>query len=180
MFDIGESYVQEMRQKHDEVSDERIKWHFIGHLQSNKVKYIVEWIHLIHAVDSIKLGNEISRCVARFGRQVDVLIEVNTSGEATHYGVPIDETLMLVKEISQLPNINVCGLMTMGPFLPDPEESRPAFCMLRALRETIEKETHKLPVLSMGMSNDFEVAIEEGATMIRIGTAIFGSRTTRN
>jgi len=178
--DIGESYVQEMVQKHEKLKGEGIKWHFIGHLQTNKVKYIAEWVHLIHAVDSIKLGNEISKWAAKYKRRMDVLIEVKTSGQSTHFGVPIENANMFVKELSKLPNINVCGLMTIGPFLPDPEESRGSFRMLRQLRDSIENEGYKLPILSMGMTNDFEVAIEEGATMVRIGTAIFGSRKIRN
>lgn len=178
--DIGESYVQEMVKKHEKLKGEDIKWHFIGHLQTNKVKYIADWVHLIHAVDSIKLGNEISKWATKYKRRMDVLIEIKTSGQFTHFGVPVEDANMLVKELSKLPNVNVCGLMTIGPFLPDPEYSRGSFRTLRLLRDSIENEGYKLPVLSMGMTNDFEVAIEEGATMVRIGTAIFGSRKIRN
>jgi pyridoxal phosphate enzyme (YggS family) len=180
VIDIGENYVQEAREKQELLQDEQIRWHFIGHLQSNKVKYIIPWVSFVHAVDSLKLGEELSRQAAKTGREIDVLVEVNTSAESTKFGVQPDETRLLVKELSTLSNINVAGLMTIGPFLPDPELSRPAFRMLCELREECRQDGFNLPHLSMGMTNDFEVAIEEGATMVRIGTAIFGKRTNIN
>jgi len=176
IYDIGENYVQELQRKHAELNDARIRWHFIGHLQSNKVKYITKWIFLIHSVDSLKLGKEISRWGTQFGRTIDCLVEVNTTGETTKFGVSLEQAPSFVKELVHLPNMNVAGLMTIGPLLPDPEQCRPAFQMLRGLRDSLESEGLKLPHLSMGMTNDFEVAIEEGATMVRIGTAIFGER----
>jgi len=177
IYDIGENYVQELRQKLEEVPDKKIKWHFIGHLQSNKIKYIVHWIHMIHAVDSLTLGEQLSKWSIKVNRALDILVEVNTTGEESKFGVSPDNTAKLVKDLSKLPNIHLKGLMTMGPFLPDPEDSRPAFRTLRQLKESLEADGLMLPVLSMGMTNDFEVAIEEGATMVRLGTAIFGSRT---
>lgn len=180
VVDIGENYVQEATGKYQLLKNEPIRWHFIGHLQSNKVKDIVPWISVVHAVDSIRLGEELSNQAKKIGRKIDILIEVNTSGESTKFGVKPEETKGLVKALSECSNITVSGLMTIGPFLPDPEESRPAFRMLRELRDQCEQEGYRLPHLSMGMTNDFEVAIEEGATMVRIGTAIFGKRVKPN
>jgi pyridoxal phosphate enzyme (YggS family) len=177
IYDIGENYVQELRQKHDELSNAKIRWHFIGHLQSNKIKYIGDWIHMIHAVDSLSLGEQLSKWSTRVNRALDILVEVNTTGEESKFGISPDNTAKLVKELSRLSNINLKGLMTMGPFLPDPEDSRPAFRTLRLLKESLEVDGLMLPILSMGMTNDFDVAIEEGATMVRLGTAIFGNRT---
>ena len=185
--DIGENFVQELLRKREEVEDDRIRWHFVGHLQTNKVKRIVEWIHLIHSVDSFRLGKEIAKYAGQMRRSVNVLVEVNTSGETAKYGVKPEETEALVEELSELPAVKVLGLMTIGPFppesmvreLPDPESSRPAFRILRELRDNIQQKGLSLSHLSMGMTNDFEVAIEEGSTMVRIGTAIFGERIKR-
>jgi pyridoxal phosphate enzyme (YggS family) len=179
LYDIGENYVQELRQKRGEVPDERVRWHFIGHLQSNKIKYIGDWIHMIHAVDSLSLGEQLSKWSGKTGRKIDVLVEVNTGDEESKFGVSLVDTEKFVKDLSKLPNINLKGLMTIGPFLSNPEDSRPAYRALARLKKSLEDEGLKMPVLSMGMSHDFEVAIEEGATMVRIGTAIFGSRVTR-
>jgi hypothetical protein len=176
-LDIGENYVQELVTKKKEVNDEKIRWHFIGHLQRNKVKDIIPWIYLIHSVDSLRLGEAISHCAEKFAATMNILVEVNTSRETTKYGVPPEETLKLVEQLSSLPYINCSGLMTIGPFLPDPEQSRPAFRTLRELKNMINEKGFRLQHLSMGMTNDFEVAIEEGATIVRIGTAIFGKRT---
>lgn len=176
LYDIGENYVQELRRKREHLRDEPIRWHLVGHLQSNKIKYIADWIHLIHALDSLHLGQELSTWGARTGRTINVLVEVNTTGEASKFGVSVDATPDLLRQLLQLPNLNVQGLMTIGPFLPDPEESRPAFRSMRELRDSFQSKGSHIPHLSMGMTNDFEVAIEEGATMVRIGTAIFGTR----
>ena len=176
--DVGENFVQELCQKKDELRDERIRWHFIGHLQRNKVKEIASWIHLIHSVDSRRLAEEISKHAARAGRTMNILVEVNTSGEATKFGVAPENAPALVKELVRIPDICVSGLMTLGPFEPDPEDSRQAFRTLRQLRDLLQDDGIRLPHLSMGMSNDFEVAVEEGATCVRLGTAIFGIRTT--
>ena len=177
--DVGENYVQELLSKRQQLHDESVRWHFIGHLQSNKVRQIVPWIHLIHAVDSEGLIREIDRRAAGGGRLIDCLVEVNTTGEQSKYGVEPDEVLPLLRSTADLTNVQIAGLMTIGPFLPDPEGSRPMFRILRELRDEANgKATTRAPMteLSMGMTGDFEVAIEEGATLIRIGTAIFGSR----
>ena len=123
VFDIGENYVQELRQKHAEVRDDRIRWHFIGHLQSNKIKYIADWIHLIHTVDSLTLGQQISKWAEKIGRTMDILVEVNTTKEESKFGAAIELAPSLVKDLAMLRGLNVKGLMTMGPSLPDPEDS---------------------------------------------------------
>lgn len=182
--DIGENYVQELCRKHDKLGHTAIRWHFIGHLQSNKLKYIAGWIHLIQTVDSMSLGRRISAWGERSGTPIEVLVEVNTSGEKTKFGVPPADAPALVRDLLTLPSIKVTGLMTIGPLLPArppagwpaPESSRSAFRRLREIQTSLRHEGIELPHLSMGMTNDFEVAIEEGATMVRIGTAIFGTR----
>jgi hypothetical protein len=178
--DIGENYVQEVLAKREKLIHRDVRWHFIGHLQSNKVKYIAEWIHLIHSVDNVGLAREIDRRALQAGRRIDVLIEVNTTGEQSKFGVKPDAAVAFVKSLEPFANIRVAGLMTIGPFLPDPEGSRPMFRTLRALRDDIaglHQANVDMQHLSMGMTGDFEVAIEEGATIVRIGTAIFGKRT---
>jgi pyridoxal phosphate enzyme (YggS family) len=177
--DIGENLVQELRQKREALNNPGIRWHFVGHLQSNKVKYIADFIHLIHSLDHWSVAEEIDKRGAKLGRVIEALVEVNTSGEKTKFGLHPDATLGFVKSISELRNLKLKGLMTIGPFLPNPEDSRPAFRILRELRHEIEQErieNVEMRELSMGMTNDFEVAIEEGATIIRLGTAIFGPR----
>ena len=177
--DIGENFVQELRQKRAELNDPVIRWHFVGHLQSNKVKYIADFVHLIHSVDHRSVAEEIDKRGARIGRLIDVLVEVNTSGERSKFGVPPAKTVEFVKSLTQLRNLRIKGLMMIGPFLPNPEESRPAFQKLRELSQAVGEEgieNVEMSELSMGMTNDFEIAIEEGATIIRIGTAIFGPR----
>jgi len=175
--DIGENYVQEMQEKQRLLDGEAIRWHFIGHLQSNKVKNVIGTVQCIHSVDSLSLAREISTRAGHAGRTIDILLEVNTSGETSKFGVSPQQAPDLVRTLIPLSNINVAGFMTIGPLLPDPEQSRPAFRVLRELRQSLENEGIRLPHLSMGMTNDFEVAIAEGATMIRIGTALFGTRT---
>ena len=174
--DIGENYVQDIRSKYQELKDFKVRWHFIGHLQTNKVKYIAEWISMIHSVDSLHLGQEISKWMTRLNRTLPILIEVNTSGEDSKYGISPENTGALLRNLSKLPNILVQGLMTMAPFVTDPEQVRSFFSRLRQLRDDLQGEGYQLPMLSMGMTNDFEIAIEEGATIVRIGTAIFGER----
>lgn len=178
--DLGENYVRELQEKHNKLADRQVRWHFIGHLQSNKIKYVADWIHLIHSVDSMNLAKQLSQWGERRGRALDVLVEVNTTGEKRKFGFSVGEARKAIDELGNLRGLKVIGLMTMGPFLPDPEASRPAFRTLSALRDSISTDGHPMPHLSMGMTNDFEVAIEEGATMLRIGTAIFGSRSTRH
>ena len=179
VHDIGENYVQEVLEKREYVLTPDVRWHYIGHLQSNKVKYIIEWVHMIHAVDSLTLAAEIQKRAVKIGRIAEVLVEVNTSDEASKFGVKPENTLELLASLTAFPNIHLNGLMTIGPFEPDPEASRPACKLLKSVFD----EANALAVmrepmrhLSMGMTHDFEVAIEEGATMVRIGTAIFGTR----
>ncbi len=175
--DIGENYVQEFARKRDELPDEAIRWHFIGHLQRNKVKSVVGHAALIHAVDSVRLAVEIGRLATARGIVQEVLVEVNTSGEGSKFGCAPEGAVRLVQEIVLVEGVRLSGLMTIGPFLPEAESSRPAFRTLARLREELRAAGVEAPHLSMGMTNDFEVAIEEGSTMIRIGTAIFGRRT---
>ncbi|UCC66268.1 MAG: YggS family pyridoxal phosphate-dependent enzyme [Deltaproteobacteria bacterium] len=173
---LGENYVQEARKKMEEIGRIGLQWHLIGHLQTNKAKYAVELFELIHSLDSIKLARELDRRATAAGKIVDCLIEVNLSQESSKFGIRKEEVLDLVHEIKVMKNISLKGLMTMPPYFDDPELARPYFISLRKLKEEIEKEGIPLPELSMGMSSDFEVAIEEGATMVRVGRAIFGER----
>jgi len=178
--DVGENYVQELLSKRRDLSGSDVRWHFIGHLQSNKVKNVAPWIHMIHAVDSTALAIEIDRRAAKAGRVIECLLEVNTTGESTKFGVAPGEVTALVRGLAYCDNISLGGLMTIGPFLPDPEGSRPMFRRLRELKDEIgslAQANVTMRHLSMGMTGDFEVAIDEGATLIRIGTAIFGPRT---
>ena len=172
---IGENRVQEAREKFKDIGKE-IEWHLIGHLQTNKVKYIFDIFSLIHSVDSLPLSEEIQRRAENKGLETDILIEVNLSGEKTKFGILPEKAINFVKDISRFKNINIMGLMTIPPFSESPEDSRKYFKMLRMLRDDIQKEGIEMKELSMGMSNDFEAAVEEGATMVRIGTAIFGER----
>jgi PLP dependent protein len=179
--DIGENYVQELLRKRAALPED-IRWHFIGHLQTNKVKQIAGWIHLIHALESISLARELDLRAKEVGRTLDVLVEVNTTGEQTKFGVSPDALGKFVQSLEGFSHLRIAGLMTIGPFLPDPEGSRPMFRQLRQLRDDLTRRSQQnveLRHLSMGMTGDFEVAIEEGATIIRIGTAIFGSRTRK-
>jgi pyridoxal phosphate enzyme (YggS family) len=175
---FGENYIQELVPKLAEIH-EPVQWHVIGHLQSNKVKYIAGQVSLIHSVDRFSLAQEIDRQWGKLGRCCDVLIQVNASGEATKSGTTEEGAIQLVKECSRLANIRVRGLMTMPPFFDNPEAARPFFAELRRLAEVIAAERIdgvEMVELSMGMSGDFEAAIQEGATLVRVGTAIFGER----
>ena len=180
-IDFGENYVQELIDKRTIVAKSNIHWHFIGHLQSNKVKYIADWIFLIHSVDSENLAVEIQKRAEKANRVIDVLVEVNTSEEATKFGVKPAKAIELITSVSQFPNINLKGLMTIGPFTDDKNASRESFRVLKSIYDEANSTIiAKKPMseLSMGMSHDYEIAIEEGSTLVRIGTAIFGSRTT--
>jgi pyridoxal phosphate enzyme (YggS family) len=175
---FGENYIQELVPKLAEVR-EPVQWHVIGHLQSNKVKYIAGQVALIHSVDRISLAQEIDRQWGRCGAVCEVLIQVNISGEATKSGTTEEGAIRLVRDCGRLPNLRVKGLMTMPPFFDNPEAARPCFAELRRLADVIAAE--RIPgvamtELSMGMSGDFEAAIQEGATLVRVGTAIFGER----
>ncbi len=176
--DFGENKVQEMCDKMEQMPDD-IKWHMIGHLQTNKVKYIVGKTALIHSVDSVHLAKEISKQAVKNQVSVDILIEVNIAQEDTKFGIHAEDTIQLVKDISILPNINVKGLMTIAPFVQDPEENRQYFRGIKQLSVDINKENIdnvSMDILSMGMTGDYMVAIEEGSTMVRVGTGIFGER----
>ncbi len=173
---FGENYVQEARAKIEEIGKSGIQWHFIGHLQTNKAKYAVKLFDLIHTVDSVTLARELDKKAAAAGKIIDCLIEVNLSQEASKFGINKERTPELAHAMKDLKNISLQGLMTMPPYADDPEAARPYFIALRELREEIAGSGIPLPELSMGMSSDFEVAIEEGATIVRIGTSIFGER----
>jgi len=178
---LGENYVQEA-QKKIEVLGHEISWHFIGHLQRNKAKVAVHLFDLIHAVDSINLAQELDRQAKLRGKVLPVLLQVNIAGEVTKFGAQEKEILLLAEKFSAMEGIEVKGLMTMPPFFEDPEASRPYFVELRKLGERlVQQKTPGISMeeLSMGMSNDFEVAVEEGATLVRVGTAIFGPRPVK-
>ena len=175
---FGENYVQELTAKAAEVT-EPVEWHFIGSLQSNKVKHLVGLVTTIHSVDRLSLAEEISRQWGRGGRSCDILLEVNLAGEATKGGTSAESLLALTREVARLPHLRIRGLMTMPPFFDDPEGARPWFRELRRLAGVIAAEGIpgvEMRELSMGMSGDFEAAIEEGATLVRVGTALFGER----
>jgi pyridoxal phosphate enzyme (YggS family) len=175
---FGESYVQDFLGKIEEVRS-KPEWHFIGALQSNKVKYLRGKVALIHSVDRLSLAQEIDRQWGKFGRTADILLQVNIGGEETKAGTAEEELKDLVRRTAELPNVRVRGLMTLPPYLDDPEEVRPYFRRLRELADGIGKlgiAGVEMEELSMGMSHDFEVAVEEGATLVRVGTAIFGER----
>ncbi|MBA4366766.1 MAG: YggS family pyridoxal phosphate-dependent enzyme [Desulfobacterium sp.] len=176
---FGESYIQESREKIASIADSSISWHFIGHLQSNKAKYAVKLFDLIHTVDSIKLAYELDRQAQKINKVQDILLQVNVGMEGSKSGAPPEYVLDLTKAISSLQHLKVKGLMAIPPVYNSPERVAPYFQTLRKLRDMIRNE--KIPnidmkELSMGMTGDFEVAIREGATLIRIGTAIFGER----
>ena len=176
--DFGENKVQEMVDKYERLPKD-IRWHLIGHLQTNKVKYIIDKAYLIHSVDSLKLAREISKEAIKHSVTANILIEVNVAMEESKYGVSTDELNNLVIEISQLPNICIKGLMTVAPYVVDSNENRPIFNKLKQLAVDINSKNIDnvyMECLSMGMSNDYQVAIEEGASFVRVGTSIFGER----
>ena len=176
---IGENYVQEARRKIDKMG-KNVEWHMIGHLQSNKAKYAVQLFDMIHSIDRLKLASELDKRSRTAGCVTKILIEVNISGEETKSGVKKEDTINLVKDISTLENLSIQGLMTMPPWFDDPEDARPYFVPLRELRDRIIEENIpnvEMRELSMGMSGDYQVAVEEGATIVRIGTSIFGERS---
>lgn len=178
VVDFGENKVQEMCSKM-EVITEPLHWHLIGHLQRNKVKYIVDKAYLIHSVDSVRLAQEIQKEAQKHNVTCNVLVEINIGGEETKSGVPKEEAMGLVKEIAALSNVKVKGLMTIAPPVEQPEDARGYFKEMKAVFEEIKAASIpnvEMKELSMGMTGDFEVAIEEGATMVRVGTAIFGAR----
>lgn len=175
---FGENKVQELTAKY-EVLPKDIHWHMIGHLQTNKVKYIIDKAELIHSVDSLKLAETIEKEAAKHDLIADILVEVNVAEEESKFGMKMEEVIPFVEKVSAFPHVRVRGLMTIAPFVEDPEENRSIFADLHKLYIDIKKKNHDndtVSVLSMGMTNDYEVAIEEGATMVRVGTGIFGAR----
>ncbi len=175
---LGENRVQEAKEKIEKLGPVA-QWHLIGRLQTNKAKYAVKLFNLIHSVDSLELAHELDKQAVKFGKIQDVLIEVSIAGEVRKAGVAMQDVVAFVREAAMLKNISIKGLMTIPPLLDDPEAVRPYFRMLRELAVNIAKENIprlSMQEFSMGMSGDFEVAIEEGATMVRVGTAIFGGR----
>ncbi|MBN1996551.1 YggS family pyridoxal phosphate-dependent enzyme [candidate division KSB1 bacterium] len=177
---IGENKVQEARQKFFSCMDLNVAWHFIGHLQTNKVKHALEFADVIESVDSYHLAEAIDRRAGMSDREnVDVFVQVNTSGEQSKFGIEPGEARALIRQINDLPHVTVTGLMTIGLFTADAEQTRPCFRLLKELLEKINQEricSNQLEHLSMGMTNDFQVAVEEGATLVRIGRALFGER----
>ena len=175
---FGENKVQELVDKYEHIS-RPVKWHMIGHLQTNKVKYIIDKAELIHSVDSLKLAETIEKEAAKHDLIADILVEVNVAEEESKFGMKMEEVIPFVEKVSAFPHVRVRGLMTIAPFVEDPEENRSIFADLHKLYIDIKKKNHDndtVSVLSMGMTNDYEVAIEEGATMVRVGTGIFGAR----
>jgi len=176
--DFGENKVQEMCEKY-EVMEKDIKWHMIGHLQTNKVKYLIGKTKLIHSVDSYKLACEIEKQAAKHNCDVDILIEVNVANEETKFGLSVDDVIELVREVAKLPHVHIKGLMTVAPYVVDSEENREFFHNIKQLSIDIDNQNIdnvSMNVLSMGMTGDYMVAIEEGATIVRVGTGIFGER----
>ena len=175
---FGENKVQEIREKY-EVLPKDIEWHMIGHLQTNKVKYIVDKVRLIHSVDSLRLAEVIEKEAEKHNRVVDILLEVNVAEEESKFGLKTDEVLPLAERITEFSHVRLRGLMTIAPFVENPEKNRAIFANLHKLYVDIKEkniDNGTVSILSMGMTNDYEVAIEEGATMVRIGTGIFGAR----
>ncbi len=175
---FGENKVQELTDKYEQLPKD-IKWHMIGHLQRNKVKYIVDKAYLIHSVDSLRLAEEISKEAGKKGITAHILVEVNIAGEETKFGIAKEEAEELIREIAKLPSIQIEGLMAIAPYVENPEKNRQYFEDLYHLSVDIEQkniDNINMSVLSMGMTGDYEVAVEEGATYVRIGTGIFGER----
>lgn len=175
---FGENKVQELTEKYEALPKD-IRWHMIGHLQTNKVKYIIDKTELIHSVDSLKLAQTIEKEAAKHNLTADILLEVNVAEEESKFGMKLDEVIPFMKKIADFSHIRVCGLMTIAPFVEDPEENRAVFADLHKLYVDIKEkniDNGTVSILSMGMTNDYEVAIEEGATMVRVGTGIFGAR----
>lgn len=176
--DFGENKVQELTEKYEKLPKD-IRWHLIGHLQTNKVKYIVDKVHLIHSVDSVKLAEQIEKEAVKKDVTVNILVQVNVANEDTKFGLDKEETIKNVEAISKFPHIRIKGLMTIAPFVENGEENRKYFNELKQLSVDIQKKNIDnvcMDFLSMGMSGDYETAIEEGATLVRVGTSIFGMR----
>jgi len=176
ILDLGENKAQELRDKSQAIS-ENVIWHFIGHLQTNKVKYVINAAEYIHSVESLKLAEEINKRAAGINKVQKVLLEINTSAEASKFGLRAEEEIIRLTEYCEsAPSINLKGLMTMAPYTENADIIRDCFKRLFDLKEELNQKGFNLSELSMGMTNDYEIAIEEGATMLRVGTAIFGER----
>ena len=178
MTSLGENKVQEIMDKYEPMG-EGIKWHLIGHLQTNKVKYIIDKVELIHSVDSIKLAEEISKRAVQKNVTANILLEVNVGGEQSKFGITPEECEDMVRQISTMPNVVIKGLMTVAPPVETPEENRKYFRQMKQLLVDINNkkiDNVNMDILSMGMTGDYEVAVEEGATIVRVGTGIFGPR----
>jgi len=176
--DFGENYIQELVDKIPQLPSD-VRWHMIGHLQRNKVKYIIDKVSMIHSVDSLRLAEEISSQAIKKNVEVDILVEVNVAQEESKFGTFSADAVLLVEEISKLPGIHVRGLMTIAPFVEDAEENREYFRKLKQLSVDIAAkniDNISMNVLSMGMTGDYVVAVEEGASCVRVGTGIFGER----
>lgn len=176
--DFGENKVQELVDKIPQLPSD-VRWHMIGHLQRNKVKYIVDKVYLIHSVDSVRLAEEISKEALKKQVEVNILVEVNVAQEESKFGAAAEETMALVKEIAKLPAVHIKGLMTIAPYVENPEENRIFFHKLKQLSVDIMQkniDNVSMNVLSMGMTGDYQVAVEEGASYVRVGTGIFGER----
>ena len=176
--DFGENKVQEILAKYDEMPED-VRWHMIGHLQTNKVRQVIDKVVLIHSVDSLKLAKEISKEAVKKGITMPILAEVNVAGEESKFGLSPEETPSFIESIASLPGISVKGLMTIAPYVEDPEENRQYFVALRQLAVDIAQkniDNVSMGILSMGMTGDYEVAAQEGATHVRVGTGIFGAR----
>ena len=175
---LGENYVQEAKKKIQNVGHQ-VGWHLIGHLQTNKARIAVRLFDMIHSVDNLDLAKELSRAAEQQGKILSILLQINLSEEATKFGASEKEMFRMAETISKMPALTVVGLMTLPPYFENPEDARPYFIQLRRLGERLRQENIPrlaMKELSMGMSNDFEAAIEEGATLVRVGTAIFGPR----
>ena len=176
--DFGENKVQEIIEKYPQMPKD-VRWHMIGHLQTNKVKYIVDKVYMIRSVDSYKLAQEINKQAQKANVIVQILIEVNVGEEESKFGLCVSDTEELIRQIALLPNVKIKGLMTVAPYVDDPEKNREIFASLKQLSVDISRkniDNVNMDCLSMGMSGDYEVAIEEGATFVRVGTSIFGNR----
>lgn len=178
MKDLGENKVQEVMAKYENIEG-NVNWHIIGHLQTNKVKYIIDKVALIHSVDSIGLAEEIGRRAVKVGTEKDILVQVNVAQEDTKFGIEYKDTEAFVRQLSEIGGIRVKGLMTIAPYSGDPEQVRPVFRRLKEMYDTLAAaniSNIEMKYLSMGMTNDYKVAIEEGSNMVRVGTGIFGAR----
>lgn len=176
---FGENKVQEILDKYEQMPSD-VKWHMIGHLQRNKVKYIIDKVEMIHSVDSLRLADTIEQEAAKKNVVMKILLEVNVAEEETKFGLHIEEVLPLLEKIAQYPHLQVMGLMTIAPYVENPEDNREVFRKLKKLSVDIAKKNINnitMSVLSMGMTGDYTVAVQEGATMVRVGTGIFGERT---